>query len=318
MTSGTPWDQGAISTAKWGGARLVDVLILASEQLAKDGKENSVQPIIKGDDEGDLLHTLKNLQTLIDQNPNLRHLRFKSLDGMRASIDIIKALNPFGDVLIVYEMNGEPLPRDHGFPLRVIVPGYAAVRNVKWLSELELAGEQAEGMWQRGLNYKVLPPSVTDAKDVDLEKMPGLGEVSIFSAISDVTLNLDYGSKMVPGETVMVKASGWAWAGGGRNIVRVDVTGDNGKSWTDANIVQGSGQPYGRAWAWVFWECPAIPATVRDDGMSVELSCKGVDMAFNTQPESSDGLWNVRGLANNSWYRLRHRFSLGGKHGAPP
>ena len=95
--------------------------------------------------------------------------------------------------------------------------------------------------------------------------------------------------------------------GGGRNIVRVDVTGDNGKSWANANITEGSDQPYGRAWAWVFWECPSVPATVCEDGRSVEVSCKGVDSSFNTQPESSDGLWNVRGLANNSWYRLRHR-----------
>jgi sulfite oxidase len=89
--------------------------------------------------------------------------------------------------------------------------------------------------------------------------------------------------------------------------VRVDITGDNGKTWETANIKQGSKQPYGRSWAWVFWATDAIPAKVCDDGVSVELSCKGVDMAFNTQPESSDGLWNVRGLANNSWFRLRHK-----------
>lgn len=100
--------------------------------------------------------------------------------------------------------------------------------------------------------------------------------------------------------------------GGGRNIVRVDITGDGGKSWETANIAQGSNQPYGRAWAWVFWECDAIPATVCADGCSVELCCKGVDMAFNTQPESSDGLWNVRGLANNSWFRLRHKVADNG------
>ncbi len=118
-------------------------------------------------------------------------------------------------------MNGEDLPRDHGFPLRAIVPGYAAVRNVKWLSKLELAEEEAEGAWQRGLNYKVLPPAVVDAKQVNLDAMPGLGEVSVFSGITDVTnvrLSLEKGAvedrvRLKPGQTVMVKASGWAWAG---------------------------------------------------------------------------------------------------------
>ena len=79
-------------------------------------------------------------------------------------------------------MNDEPLSRDHGYPLRVVVPGYADVRNVKWLSKLELGEEQAEGSWQRGLNYKVLPPSVVDANEVDLDRMSGLAEVGIFCA----------------------------------------------------------------------------------------------------------------------------------------
>ena len=179
-TSGTPWDQGAISTAKWGGARLVDVLMLASKDAEGDAK--SMTP-------SSLLESLQCLQNTLSANPNLAHLRFQSIDGMKASIDINKAFNPFGDVIIAYEMNGKPLPRDHGYPLRVIVPGYAAVRNVKWLSKLELADSQAFGAWQRGLNYKVLPPSVTDAKSVILDDMPGLGEVAVFSGVTSVKLN---------------------------------------------------------------------------------------------------------------------------------
>mmetsp|Transcript_34415 Transcript_34415/g.83253 ORF Transcript_34415/g.83253 Transcript_34415/m.83253 type:complete len:668 (-) Transcript_34415:178-2181(-) len=318
-TSGTPWGQGAISTAKWGGARLADVLFLASEQLA-DNDENDGASQLEPEKNSskstkkcinrDGNRTLQYLHTLLDDHPNLQHLRFESLDGMLASIPVIKALSPFGDVIVAYEMNDWPLPRDHGYPLRIIVPGYAAVRNVKWLSKLEMAEEEALGPWQRGLNYKVLPPGVLDAKEVDLAKMPGLGEVAIFSGIThisraEVSSEIVNEKELVPGETVMVKASGWAWAGGGRNIVRVDVTGDNGQSWSNAEITLGSNQQFGRAWAWVHWECPYVPAKVCDDGTSVELSCKAVDTSFNTQPESSDGIWNVRGLANNSWYRLR-------------
>ena len=188
---------------------MVDVLLLASQQLAASEKNGSA----KSNDGNDLLSTLHSLQTLLSKDSRLQHLRFESLDGMQASIDIVKALNPFGDVILAYEMNDEPLSRDHGYPLRVIVPGYAAVRNVKWLSKLELAEEEATGMWQRGLNYKVLPPSVLDANQVDLNKMPGLSEVSVFSGITNVGPVAKEKKKMVPGETVMVKASGWAWAG---------------------------------------------------------------------------------------------------------
>jgi len=313
-TSGTPWSQGAISTAKWGGARLTDVLLLASKNLQADDDGGSIPPFAgKGPKYAQLL--LQNLQELVDTCPNLQHIRFECLDGMSSSVDVSKALSPFGDVILAYEMNDEVLNREHGYPLRIIVPGYAAVRSPKWVSKLELAEDQSEGMWHRGLNYKILPPSVTDVNEVNLDQMPGLSEVSVFSGITKVSRVVeedeagsnDAGKTMTPGDTVLVKASGWAWAGGGRNIVRVDLTGNNGTSWARTNITHGSDQPLGKGWAWVFWECPSIPATVCEDGISVELSCKGVDLAFNTQPESSDGMWNVRGLGNNSWFRLRHK-----------
>ena len=270
-TSGTPWGQGAISTAKWGGARLVDVLKLAGVEDPCDlNEKDGIQ----------------------------KHVLFESLDGMKASIHMEKATNPYGDVIVAYEMNGEPLPREHGFPLRVIVPGYSAVRNVKWVKKIEISSEEAEGAWQRGLNYKTLPPSVTDAKSVDLSKMPSMTEVSLFSGITKMEAIND---KDVESGTVLVKAKGWAWAGGGRNVVRVDITGDEGKSWTTADIVQGGDQRFGRAWAWVFWECE-VPAKMSEDG-TVSLASKAVDMAFNSQPENVDHSWNVRGLGNNSWYR---------------
>jgi len=278
-TSGTSWSQGAISTAKWGGARLTDVLKLA-------GVEDPV--------------------ALTEQDGIQKHVRFESLDGMRASIHMEKATNPYGDVIIAYEMNDEPLPRDHGFPLRVIVPGYAAVRNVKWVNKIEIASSEATGAWQQGLNYKTLPPNVTDAKKIDLAKMPSMTEVAVFSGITNMDIDSSLKSKQrKPGSTVTVKASGWAWSGGGRNIVRVDITGDGGESWATANIVKGGDQKFGRAWAWVFWECD-VPAVIRKDG-TVQLSSKAVDLAFNSQPESVAPAWNVRGLGNNSWHSAARR-----------
>lgn len=271
-TSGTSWGQGAISTAKWTGAKLTDVLKLAGLD----------DPIAAEEELG------------------MEHVRFHSLDGMSASIGIEKAMSPYGDVILSYEMNDEPLPRDHGYPLRAIVPGYCAVRNVKWLSGIEVSKEEAEGPWQRGLNYKALPPSVTDANTVDLEQMPGLSEASLFSGITSMVLK-EPGSNVTPGDTVTVVASGWAWAGGGRNIVRVDVSGDNGKSWSTATLLEGSRQRFGRAWAWTFWSAE-VPAKVQEDG-TVHLVSKSVDMALNVQPERCDHMWNVRGLGNNSWYK---------------
>ncbi|KAL3787138.1 hypothetical protein ACHAWO_005122 [Cyclotella atomus] len=309
QTSGTNWGQGAISTAKWGGVRLVDLLQYAAQQVSTDATpERKKKTMNKKKADQSLIKTLQELQSILEKQANLQHLRMESLDGMHASIPIIKALSPFGDVILAYEMNDKPLPRDHGYPLRLIVPGYAAVRNVKWVSKLALNKEESEGPWQRGLNYKILPPAFVDASGVDLNRMPGLTEEPVISGITNlerVNTKRHGHTNVKPGDTVMVSASGWAWAGGGRNIVRVDVTGDDGKSWETATITQGSNQPFGRAWAWVFWECDNIPAKVLDDGHTVEVGCKGVDAAFNTQPQYVDGMWNVRGLANNAWYRLR-------------
>jgi sulfite oxidase len=117
---------------------------------------------------------------------------------------------------------------DHGFPLRVIVPGYAAVRNVQWLSKIEISKSETEGAWQEGLNYKILPPSVTDANNVDLKKMPSMSEVAVFRGITN--MEMAGRPKLKPGKTIMVKTNGWAWSGGGRNFVRVDITGDGGES----------------------------------------------------------------------------------------
>jgi len=274
-TSGTPWDQGAISTAKFAGPKLRDVLKHA------------------GFDE-DLAYQLE-----------LEHVRFESLDGMKASIGIEKAFNPYGDCIVAYEMNGEPLPRDHGYPIRAIAPGYCAVRNVKWVKTIEISREEAEGAWQRGLNYKVLPSNVKNAKSVDLTKMPSLAEASLFSGITKLEQpNKSNKKQFQTGDIVKVKASGWGWAGGGRNVVRINITGDGGKTWKPAEITMGGDQKFNRAWAWVFWTCEDIAAIVDEDGQ-VEICSKAVDAALNSQPEKCDHMWNIRGLGNNSWFRSK-------------
>ena len=307
-TSGTPWYQGAISTARWTGVRLRDLLKAAGV-----------------DDE------------MVCQNLD-SHVRFSSVDDFHSSVGLDKAYSISGDTIIAYEMNGEAIPPDHGFPLRVIVPGYIGVRNVKWLDSIILHKEEAEGPVQRGLNYKILPPSVRNADTVDLSKLPTMYEPSVFSGITEVK---QQGSKYVQcsncGQSVAdVVVSGWAWAGGGRNIARVDVTGDGmflflnqdvfdffflimmlipnecniacigGKTWVTADITEGGNQPYKRAWAWVFWSARLPAAPVNDSGM-VQIASKAVDVAYNSQPESSDHGWNVRGLSNNSWFRFNKK-----------
>ena len=103
-TSGIAWGPGAISTARWGGVRLRDLLLSQHQEL----------------------RSLRDAEAR-----GIKHVVFEGADGMEASIPLEKAMSEYGDVLMAYEMNGAPVTHDHGFPLRAVVPGHVGVRNVK-------------------------------------------------------------------------------------------------------------------------------------------------------------------------------------------
>lgn len=86
-------------------------------------------------------------------------------------------------MLLAYEMNDQPLPRDHGYPLRVVVPGHVGIRNIKWVESISCSKEEAEGPWQRGLAYKGFNPSTTSTEGIDIEKLTSLQEMPVQSAI---------------------------------------------------------------------------------------------------------------------------------------
>ncbi len=124
---GLPWSGGAIGNATWSGARLCDVLKAAgfapSEEEDRAPKELHVQ--MEGADCG------------ADGSP------------YGASVPARRAVDPRADVLLAYEMNGEALPRDHGFPVRAVVPGVVGARNVKWLTRVIVAEEESQSHWQQ-------------------------------------------------------------------------------------------------------------------------------------------------------------------------
>jgi sulfite oxidase len=125
-------------------------------------------------------------------------------------------------------------------------------------------------------------------------------------------------------ETIAMK--GIAFSGGGKGIVRVECSADGGKSWHEAELTEGADQHPSRAWAWTFWELDVpvsaemLAAAVRTceeakqagggEGGSkqcmpqVEIICKATDAQYNSQPESPEPIWNVRGLNNNSWHKV--------------
>lgn len=98
-----------------------------------------------------------------------------------ASIPLSKAMDERGDVILAYEMNDEPLSRDHGFPVRVICPGIVGARNVKWLGKITISNVESDSHWQQN-DYKGFSPS-TDWDTVDFSKSPAIQNMPVTSAI---------------------------------------------------------------------------------------------------------------------------------------
>nr|CAD7194648.1 unnamed protein product [Timema douglasi] len=266
---GLNWGAAAIGNATWSGARLRDVLLATG---------------------------------LRDNQPGVTHVQFEGLDSdpanvsYGASISVEKAMDPCGDTILAYEMNGNPLLRDHGFPIRVVVPGIVGARSVKWLARIIVSGEESCSHWQQN-DYKGFCPSV-DWDTVDFTKSPAIQELPVTSAICDP---IDGSSVELHDGNLMVK--GYAWSGGGQKIVRVDVTADGGDTWHVAELIaqEGNTRP-GRHWAWTLWRAD-IP--VLAGSSQVEVWAKAIDASYNTQPESFQNIWNLRGVLSNAYHRVK-------------
>ena len=250
------WGAEAISNAVWAGAALRDVLVAAGVHV------KVAHAAFVGLDEVEK-----------------RNERF----GFGGSIPLEKALN--GEVLLAYEMNGEPLPMVHGFPLRAVVPGYIGARSVKWLERIKLQTEPSDNYYQAHA-YKLFPPHVR-AETADWENALMLGEQSLNAVIC----------RPVDGATLekgAVIVQGYAVAGGNRRVERVDVSIDGGETWTVADW-----ESENQSWAWRFWQ-----ARIELPPGAQQIVVRAWDSAANTQPEDARRIWNFKGYMNNAWHKV--------------
>ncbi|MFL6193535.1 MAG: sulfite oxidase [Thermoanaerobaculia bacterium] len=257
ITNELPWGTEAVSNAEWSGVPLAEVLAAAG---IREGAEHAA---FLGLDETE------------------RHGHRFHFGG---SIPLEKAVHP--EVLLADTMNGQPLPPVHGAPLRVVVPGYIGARSVKWVSRITLQATPSDNYFQAKA-YRLFPPHF-GPDNVVWEQGMMLGEAPVNSVIGSP---LD-GERLPAGPA---RVRGWALAGGGREVARVDVSVDGGRTWTTADFTPGDGR-----WAWRFWE-----ATVELAAGGNEIICRAIDGAAQTQPHSPGEVWNFKGYANNAWHRVR-------------
>ncbi len=188
---------------------------------------------------------------------------FRAADGYSDSLPLSRALQ--GDVLVAYQMNGVPLPRGHGFPARIIVPGIYGIKHVQWLTEIEVVSEDYRGYYQRqGWSDHA---EIKTSSHIDL---PGHGE-------------------SIKGPNYVIQ--GYAFAGT-RGIAQVEISTDGGARWHEARL-----RPQLSPYAWRFWEYPwSIPAPGR-----YALQVRAIDGAGRLQslleqeafPDGASGIHEV-------------------------
>ncbi|MER7775409.1 sulfite oxidase [Streptomyces sp. NPDC096191] len=234
--SGTSWTLGAIGVARWRGARLADVLRRAGLS-----------------------------RRAVDVMPRGLDADYVTADGaglgrVRRPLPLSKALD---DVLLAYEMNGEPLPPDHGHPVRVLVPSWIGIASIKWVGDIEVSAEPLYSPWNTDF-YRLFGDAYPDGGTAPLTRQ------TVKSA-----WELDAQANLSAGATHRLTGRSWSGAGG---VVRVDVSTDGGGTWNRARLHDGP-----RRDGWVRWSTRWRPATPGP----YTLLARATDSAGRTQPDAT-------------------------------
>ncbi|HEX6249065.1 MAG TPA: sulfite oxidase [Nocardioidaceae bacterium] len=243
-----PWLTGAVGTAEWTGVRLVDLLDGAG--LTPD----AVDVVFSGADHG---------------------FERGTEDDYRRGLSVADATSP--DVLVAYEMNGWQLPPQHGYPVRLVVPGWYGMAAVKWLRDIEVVDHEFDG-FQNTVAYRLRQQPdepgtpVTRIEPRALLVPPGSPDF------------MTRARALRPG---VEQLEGRAWSGWGR-VTAVDVSADDGRTWWQAEV----GSPPGRhAWQRFTTSWEATPGEHL-------LRVRAHDETGRVQPV--EGAWTTGGFANNA------------------
>ncbi|CAL4967210.1 unnamed protein product [Urochloa decumbens] len=290
QTVGFNWGPGAISTSVWRGVRLRDVLRRCGVMGAAAGAANVCF-------EG------------AEDLPGGGGCKYGT--SLRREV----AMDPARDVILAYMQNGEPLTPDHGFPVRVIVPGFIGGRMVKWLKRIIVASSESESYYHYRDN-RVLQSHV-DAELANAEAWWYKPEYMINELNINSVITTPGHDEVLPINALTTQRpytiKGYAYSGGGRKVTRVEVTLDGGETWQVCSLDHPERPTkYGKYWCWCFW---SVDVEVLDVLGAKEIAVRAWDEAMNTQPEKL--IWNLMGMMNNCWFRVKtnacrpHRGEIG-------
>lgn len=254
---GIQWTNGAVGNGRWRGVRLADVLRQAGI------KDSAKEILFDGAD-----------------------VPLGTMPDFQRSIPLKKALDP--NTILAYEMNGETLPEKHGFPLRVISPGWASDSWVKWLTGIRVLDKEHDGFWMKGAyRHPGRPVAPGTAMPPDqMQPVTSLRVKSVIAAPFD-------GSQIAVGKAVAI--TGVAWSGDAGPISAVDVSVDGGRNWKPATLRADQRTRFG----WRQWEYRWTPT---EESYHTILA-RARDEAGNTQPMDQE--WNPSGYLWNVVPRVR-------------
>jgi DMSO/TMAO reductase YedYZ molybdopterin-dependent catalytic subunit len=242
-----------VGTAVWTGARLADVLADVAPTSA------AVDVVLTGADHG--------IERGIEQD-------------YARGLPLAEAMRP--DVLLAYEMNGRPLPPQHGFPLRVVVPGWYGMTSVKWLTSITVTETPYDG-FQNAVAYRFK------------QHLDDVGEPVSTIAVRALMVPPgfpDFGSRHRVVDAGPVALRGRAWSGRGA-VTRVEVSADDGDTWSEAALDPALGD-----FAWAGWR-----ATWEAAAGDHVLCVRATDATGDAQPLTAR--WNAQGMANNAVQRVQ-------------
>lgn len=285
-SKGFTWGAGATGCAYWKGALLRDVL-LAAGVTEKHHRARNGQP---------------------------RWVNFEGCDepseGKYATcIPLAYAMDPTNDVMLAYEMNDLPMPPDHGYPLRLIIPGYVGGRCVKWLGRIWTSDEENSSHYHIWDN-RVLPAFITDkdgpfAKTMFAHPDSACNEQNLNSVIVRPAQGekLPLATKAQKGQTYRIE--GYAYDGGGHEVQRVEVSLDGGETWLycirklpDYPVRHGN-----KFWTWLHWH---VDVSILHLLQAKSICVRAFNVFKNTQPQTL--AWNIMGMMNNCWYTVKTEF----------
>jgi DMSO/TMAO reductase YedYZ molybdopterin-dependent catalytic subunit len=248
-----PWLTEAVGTGEWTGVPLRVVL-----EAAAVGRD-AVEVLFTGLDRG--------VEGGVEQ-------------AYARSLPLAEALG--ADALLAYELNGGPLPPQHGFPLRLVIAGWYGMAHVKWLAAITALTEPFDG-YQQAVGYRLYDADGTPGAPVtrmlprSLTLHPGVPDFMTRERVVDA------------GDHVL---RGRAWSGWGA-IARVEVSVDGGATWEDAKLDEPGDERAWRGWTYT-WDATSPGAYV--------LSSRATDAAGHSQPLEPP--WNLKGYANNAVERV--------------